>query len=86
MFTWDQNKNEINIEKHEISFEEAKALWDSPRQIRVNARSTESETRFALISELNGKVWAAFFTERGGAIRIISVRRARPNEVELLNG
>jgi uncharacterized DUF497 family protein len=32
---------------------------------------------------MEAKLWAAIFTQRGEAIRIISVRRARRKEAEL---
>jgi uncharacterized DUF497 family protein len=78
-FEYDPAKSQINKEKHGIDFEEAKSLWEDEDRIEFPARS-ETEPRFALLAQLDGKIWVAFHTVRGGITRIISVRRARPNE------
>ena len=78
-FEFDPKKSEANLEKHEIDFDTAKALWLDMNAVEIPARS-EFETRKMLIAAHDGKVWAAIFTERKGKVRIISVRRARKNE------
>ena len=78
-FDYDPAKSQINKEKHGIDFEAAKSLWADEDRIEFPARS-ETESRFALLARMDGKIWAAFFTVRGDTTRIISVRRARPNE------
>lgn len=85
MFIWDPNKNKENKEKHGISFEEAAFLWDIERSIDLTARAQSGEERLAKIGKLSEKCYVAIYTMREGNIRIISVRRARPNEEELLN-
>ncbi|MBV9288160.1 MAG: BrnT family toxin [Hyphomicrobiales bacterium] len=40
------------------------------------------EPRFLVIGKIGGRVWTAVFTWRGNRVRIISVRRARKDEVE----
>lgn len=50
--------------------------------MELRARSEEEERKM-LIARLKGKVWSAIFTERGERIRIISVRRARANEIAI---
>jgi uncharacterized DUF497 family protein len=42
---------------------------------------TKGEPRFMLIGKIHGTHWSAIFTPREDRIRIISVRRARTNEV-----
>jgi hypothetical protein len=42
---------------------------------------TEGEPRFLSIGKIEGKHWAAVWTPRGDAVRIISVRRARKEEI-----
>jgi len=81
-FEFDSGKNLKNQEKHGISFEEAQELWDDEEAIQIPAIS-ETEERFALLGCVHSKVWAAFFTHRGDVVRLISVRRARTNEVKL---
>ncbi len=81
-FEFDCAKDLANQEKHGISFAEAQKLWNDAEAIQIPAIS-ETEERHALLGSLRSRVWAAFFTYRGTSIRIISVRRARPKEVEL---
>ncbi len=81
-FEFDSVKDLVSREKHGISLEEARRLWEDEEAIQIPAIS-ETEERFALLASYRSKVWAAFFTYRGGVIRLISVRRARTNEVKL---
>lgn len=81
MFEYDPDKSRANSIKHGIDFEEARALWDDPRLLEAPAR-TGDEPRFIAIGKIGNKHWTAIWTIRGQNIRIISVRRARPEEVE----
>ncbi len=81
-FEYDPVKSRSNLGKHGVGFEEAKALWKDEDRLELPARSV-TENRYVLLARMHGKVWAAFFTRRGGAIRIISVRRARKHEAKL---
>jgi uncharacterized DUF497 family protein len=78
-FEFDPDKSAVNREKHGIDFYEVQEIWNDLFALEVQAKS-ETEKRFALIGTLKDKVWAVFFTERNGRIRIISARRARVNE------
>ena len=78
-FEFDSKKSEANLEKHGIDFDAAKVLWLDINAVEIPAKSA-IEIRKMLIAELDGKIWAAIFTERGNKVRIISVRRARRNE------
>jgi uncharacterized DUF497 family protein len=84
-FEFDHAKSVSNLGRHGIDFEEAKALWNDPELIEVPAK-TDDEPRCLLIGRLRGKHWAAVVTHRGDRIRLISVRRARPEEVVLYEG
>lgn len=79
MFEYDPNKSQANKEKHGIDFDEAQSLWLDEDRINLPAQS-DTEDRNALIAKKEEKVWVAFYTMRGTAIRLISVRRARKNE------
>lgn len=80
-FEFDPAKSAANLAKHGIDFEAARALWLDDDAIEIDARS-ETEPRRGVIGTIDGKHWIAFVTSRGEAIRIISVRRARDDEVE----
>ncbi len=81
-FEYDPNKSKSNSQKHGIDFEEAQTLWLDAYRLEIQAKS-DDEPRFALIAELDKKLWTAFYTIRGNRIRIISVRRSRKGEKEL---
>ena len=80
-YEFDQGKSESNKEKHGIDFVEAQLIWEDPDRLLVPAR-TEGEQRFMLIGRISERHWSAVFTFRDETIRIISVRRSRPEEVE----
>jgi len=44
------------------------------------------EQRFVLIGTIAGRHWSAVVCYRGEAIRLISVRRSRPREVQAYEG
>ncbi|MBM4354013.1 MAG: BrnT family toxin [Deltaproteobacteria bacterium] len=81
-FEFDRRKSEINRKKHGIDFEQAISLWDDVARVEVPAR-TEDEPRFLVVGRIAGKHWSAVVTYRAWRIRIISVRRSRPEEVAL---
>jgi hypothetical protein len=81
-FEFDTQKSEVNKKKHGIDFVEAQALWEDPNLIEIPAK-TSDEPRFLVIGYISGKVWSGVITYRDGKIRIISVRRSRPEEVEI---
>lgn len=81
-FEFDPTKSAANRMKHGIDFAEAQALWDDERLLELEIVWAEEPRRVA-IGILRERHWAAIYTLRGRAIRIISVRRARTREVGL---
>ncbi len=81
-FYYDPEKSESNKLKHGIDFLEAQALWNDPDLIEVPARTTD-EPRFLAIGKIGDSYWSGIITYRGDNIRMISVRRSRPEEVEI---
>ena len=81
-FEYDPKKSDSNKNKHGIDFIEAQALWDDVDLLEIPARTTD-EARFMVIGKIEGKHWTGIMTYRNGNIRIISVRRARDEEIEL---
>ena len=82
VFEFDQAKSRANEIQHGIDFRRADEMWDDPYLLRIQAR-TQGELRFIFIGHLDGAIWAAIATYRNRSIRLISVRRARPEEVAL---
>lgn len=84
-FEFDENKSQLNLEKHGIDFIQAQQLWADPDLIEIQAKSVD-EPRWLVIGLIDGKVWSAVITYRCDVIRLISVRRARKAEEELYEG
>ncbi|MDP4621336.1 MAG: BrnT family toxin [Hydrogenophaga sp.] len=82
VFEFDPAKSESNRIKHGIDFLEAQALWSDPMLLEIPAKTTD-EPRYLVIGLLSDKHWSAVMTYRGDKIRLISVRRARAEEVAL---
>jgi uncharacterized protein len=81
-FEWDKGKSIVNEEKHGLTFEGARDLWLDEKRVELEIDYPD-EKRWALIAGLKGKIWTAIYTIRNGAVRLISVRRARAKEVKL---
>ena len=81
-FEFDLHKSKLNKSKHGIDFREAQQLWKDPFRLVIPARTTD-ESRYLLIGKISERHWSAIFTYRGEAIRLISVRRSRKEEIEL---
>jgi uncharacterized DUF497 family protein len=84
-FEFDERKSRANSAKHGIDFVQAQDLWSDPDFVEIPAR-TSDESRFLVIGRIEGKHWSAVITHRRGAIRIISVRRSRAEEVAFHEG
>lgn len=85
-FEFDNTKSASNLAKHGIDFVEAQLLWNDPMLLEIAAK-TEDEPRFLMLGLIGAKHWSAVITYRGTdarqVIRLISVRRARTEEVAL---
>jgi len=81
-FEYDPDKSRRNHQKHGIDFEQAQALWDDPDLLEIPAKTVD-EPRFLVVGRMDGRHWSAVITYRNGRIRLISVRRARKEEVAL---
>ena len=81
-FEFDPKKSDSNKNKHGIDFVEAQDLWNDLDLLEIPAKTTD-EVRFLVIGKIEEKHWAGIITYRNDNIRIISVRRARNEEIEL---
>jgi uncharacterized DUF497 family protein len=81
-FEYDPNKSTSNKVKHGIDFDEAQKLWLDPHALMAPVNRV-GEPRLLVVAEYDGRIWTAVVTHRGAAVRIISVRRARDEEVKV---
>ena len=80
-FDWDPAKNEANLNKHGISFNEARHIFDGPILTRVDDRQDYGENRaISLGAQSRDAVLVVVHTERGDKIRLISARKANRRE------
>jgi len=85
-FEWDENKNNKNIQKHGVSFEEAAFVFSDIDAISIiDDDHSESEERWVTLGQIiNHGVIVVVHTERIKGeleyIRIISARKAVKNE------
>jgi uncharacterized DUF497 family protein len=82
IFEFDSEKSRANQEKHGIDFQLAQAIWSDADYMEIPL-TTSDELRFMVIGRVAGKMWSGIITYRGEAVRIISVRRSRREEIDL---
>ena len=82
MIEFDDVKSQSNRQKHGIDFLDALLLWEDSNLLEIPAK-TSDEPRFLIVGMIGKKHWSAVITYRNKKIRLISVRRARDEEVLL---
>jgi len=71
-FEWDENKNNLNKAKHNISFDKAQfAFSDKNRIIAKDIEHSKDEDRFYCFGKINENIVTVRFTYRNNKIRII---------------
>lgn len=83
-FEWDKNKATGNVSKHDVSFEEAKTVFDDPLYIDFyDPDHSEDEARYLIIGTSNQRrLLIVSYTERGDVVRLISAREVTRSERE----
>jgi uncharacterized protein len=82
IFDWDTNKAEKNLLKHQVSFGEAKTVFNDPFYIDFyDPDHFEEEERYLIVGISNQEsLLIVSYTERGNSIRIISARKVTKAE------
>jgi hypothetical protein len=71
-FEWDMEKEEDNIQKHELDFYSASlAFLDPHRVIAIDEKHSAAEERLFCIGRIGRKIATVRFTKRKDRIRII---------------
>ena len=83
-FEWDKNKAEANLLKHEVSFDEAKTVFNDPLYIDFyDPDHSDKEDRYIIIGESQqSRLLIVSYTEREHKTRLISAREATRRERE----
>ncbi len=83
-FAWDRAKAAENIRKHGVSFEEAATVFgDENARMKHDPDHSQTEDRFLLLgfsAKLRMLIVCHAYRENDDVIRIISARKATPNE------
>ena len=80
-FTWDRRKAAANLRKHGVSFETATGVFNDPSPIdEIDDREDYGEEWSNIIGMVEGRLLFVTYTLRGGQTRIISARKATPEE------
>ena len=80
---WNQNKNLLNFEKHGLNFEDAELVFSGKTVTFLDDRYEYGEERFVTLGELIGRIVVIVHTQRGYAVRIISMRKANEREKKI---
>jgi uncharacterized protein len=83
-FEWNKDKARVNLSKHEVSFDEAKTVFDDPLYIDFyDPDHSKDEDRYIIIAQSDqGRLMVVSYTERKQKIRLISAREATRKEKE----
>ena len=80
-FEWDDAKAGQNLTSHGLSFEAGRLAFEDPFAVaREDRRYDYGENRFILLGMVQDRLLAVSYAQRGGRVRIISVRLAEPRE------
>ena len=82
-FEWDNKKNQINYEKHGLSFSDAEFVFSGKIVSFIDDRHAYGEERWITLGELIERVVVVVHTPRYDAIRIISMRKANEHEKKI---
>jgi uncharacterized DUF497 family protein len=77
---WDESKRRENLRKHGIDFVGVESLFEGLTATLEDDRFDYSERRFISFGVLEGRIVVVAHTERGGVLRIISIRKATRRE------
>jgi hypothetical protein len=77
-FEWDEEKSNGNLRKHEVSFDEAKTVFNDPFAMTISdpEHSSQEDRYIDVGMSSQGRVLMVWYTERGRNIRIIGSRKA----------
>jgi uncharacterized DUF497 family protein len=89
-FEWDEQKADLNKQKHAVSFEEAKTVFYDEFATLFEDPFSDDEERFILLGKSNlSRILVVVHCERGKSnetIRIISARKATKKETQFYKG
>jgi uncharacterized DUF497 family protein len=88
IYTWDENKRTINLDKHSIDFIDAAEIFNDPNRIEtIDNRQDYGEARLQTIGYAKPGILFVVYTYRDNNTkrRIISARKASTKEKAIYN-
>ncbi len=82
-YEWDDAKSAVNMRKHGVPFAVIEDFDWSSAFVVPDERFDYDEDRWLAIGMIGSRLHALSYTIRGDRIRVISLRRAEPNERKL---
>lgn len=87
-FEWDEDKAAGNLDKHGVSFAEARTVFDDPLFLDYyDPDHSHEEHRFIIVGQSReGRLLMVSYTDRGDAMRLISSRTLTSEERRFYEG
>ncbi|MCL2602969.1 MAG: BrnT family toxin [Defluviitaleaceae bacterium] len=88
-FEWDENKNKLNIAKHNVSFKIAESVFDDKNAVYMyDEKHSANEDRFIIIGKedtlrMELTVCHCYKGKNEEVVRIISARKASKKEINI---
>lgn len=81
-FEWDEQKRELNLEKHGVDFLDAALIFEDDVMSFIDGRRNYGETRYVSFGVADGTFYTVVHTERNGRIRLISAWKGGRKDYE----
>ena len=81
-FEWDSEKHASNIDKHGVRFEDAVPAINERMLTKFDTSADHGEDRWQALNHVDDNFFYIIFTMRDEITRVISARKAIPNEIE----
>jgi uncharacterized DUF497 family protein len=85
-YEWDENKAQVNLDKHKIDFADAATSFEDEFAIHVPDDEPSEDRFLAIAMDSLGRVLVTAYTWRGDSCRIISSRKPTPREQRMYEG
>lgn len=84
-FVWDEGKRKRVLREHGLDFADVCRVFRGPMIDDYDYAHSREEDRWRALGLLDGNVILVVYAERGDTIRLITARRATPEETQLFH-
>ena len=79
-YEWDKSKAKRNVQKHKIEFADAIGVFEDERAVTIEEDHEDEVRMVTLGMDFLGRILIVVYTWRDENIRLISARKATPQE------